>query len=271
MQTERSRSPYRIEMYDRPGLTMDDHGLQKLMDELAAVAATCFNPLPEYQVMAGTRAEMSDKIISVALDNSNAIKGFCSVVLLPVKGVGNVLHLGLTCVHPDARRNHLTHKLIKKAVLGYLLKRNPFGKQWISNCAAVLSSLGNVAVNFDAVYPSPFTNTRPTRTHLKIGETIDREYRHKMFILPDAVFDREKFVFRRSVKDTVFVKSASDYQYYHRRSFLNRFYSGLMNFDEGDEVLQIGYFRMASALKYFLRQRKIQKIRTLDTSPVQAM
>lgn len=142
----------------------------------------------------------------------------------------------------------------------YLLRQNPFGKIWVSNCAAVLSSLGNVAMHFERVYPSPFYSSPPSSTHVRIARAIDQGFRDKMYVSDDAVLDETRFVFRASVKYTIFHKKRDDLSYHHRKTGLNRFYANTMNFENGDEVLQIGYFRLASMVKYAFRQRRIKKL-----------
>lgn len=259
--------PLKIDVFHRPGQYMDD--LSGLVTAIQDIAFSCFNEIPPYQAMLGTREALSDKLISLARDESGTPVGFCSMVFLPVADVGDVLHLGLTCVHPRARGLRLTHKLVKKAITGYLLRQNPLGKIWISNCASVLSSLGNVAMHFENVYPSPFFKKQPTRTHIRIAQAIDCRFRDKMYVMPDAVLDEKRFVFKGSVRDTVFQKQQGDLAYHHRKKYLNRFYTGLMAFDQGDEVLQIGYFRLASVLKYYLRQHRIKKMNRIENQAVE--
>jgi len=251
---------FTIDLYQRPGLTLDDARLDILAREIREIAAACFPTIPDYQAMVGTRQALSDKLITVARDRWERPMGFCSMVFLEVPDVGTVLHLGLTCVHPDARGRRLTHQLVKKALTCHLLRQNPFGRVWISNCAAVLSSLGNVALNFEQVYPSPLKESRPGPEHLKIARAIDSCFRDKMYIPAHAVLDEDRFVFSGSVRGTVFHKERNDLAFHHRKNGINRFYANMMNFEQGDEVLQIGYFRMASVLKYLLRQRKIKKL-----------
>ena len=252
--------PFAIDLYQRPGLTLDDHDLAALSREIREVAAACFHTIPSYQAMEGTRKALSDKLLTVAKDGWGRPMGFCSMVFLEVPQVGTVLHLGLTCVHPDARGRRLTHQLVKKALTRYLFRQNPFGRVWISNCATVLSSLGNVALNFEQVFPSPLMDGPPSPLHLKIARAIDSRFRDRMYIPDHAVLDEQRFIFRGSVKDTVFHKERNDLAFHHRKNGLNRFYANMMNFEQGDEVLQIGYFRMVSILKYLFRQRKMKKL-----------
>ncbi len=248
--------PYRIELLVRPGEWLTDIQRERFTAKIRDTAATCFESVPDYQIMRGTREELSDKVVALAIRKDGVIAGFCSTILLPVKGVGEVMHLGLTCVRPEDRASGLTHLLTRKAVGGYLFRYRPLGRLWVSNCAAVLSSLGNVALHFDNVFPSPLMAARPTRTHARIAKAIDEYYRDKIYIHVDSTFDPEHFVFRGSVKDTVFQKEAEDVRYQHRKPGLNRFYRGIMNFGDGDEVLQVGSASMLTAVRHGLKRKK---------------
>lgn len=245
---------YRYQFLYRPGLSLDDTKLRHLVKEIRDVASSCFEEIPEYQAMTGSRDELADTVISAAWRSDGTMAGFCSTVILNVPGVGDVQHLGLTCVRPEDRSNGLTHVLTHKAVGGYLMRHKPvIGKLWVSNCAAVLSSLVNVSLYFEQVYPSPFASTRPTENHRKIAATIDRHYRHRIYIHRDATFDNDAFVFRGSVKGTMFQKSSGETCYYHRNHELNDYYKNRMVFDNGDEVLQVGYATTFAAVRHFLR------------------
>jgi hypothetical protein len=253
---------YKIQLLSRPGIYLSEEKSSELVRKLRDTAKSCFDEMPDYQVMKGGKEELADKILAVAWDDDGSIAGFCSTIELDVKGVGKVLHLGLTCVRPDCRSGGLTMSLTKKAVLGYILRNRLIGKLWITNCAAVLSSLGSVSLNFEGVYPSPFERPKPTDKHRLIAEAIDKYYRDKIFINDFAYFDNNSFVFRKSVKDTVFQKSADDKRYHHRMEPINKFYRNLMDFDEGDEVLQVGFVTSLTAFVHLARRRKLMNMMT---------
>lgn len=252
----KTNGTYDIQLLVRPNRKLSEGSFEHLASEVREVAATCFDELPEYQIIRGTRRSYDDKVVAVAWRADGKMAGFCSCLLIQVPEVGEVLHLGLTCVRPEDRGAGLTHKLTRKAVAGTLLRRRPVGRLWVSNCAAVLSSLGNVAMHFHKVYPSPFTTTPPSEKHLKIARLIDREYRDEIFIHPDAHFDADDFVMRGSVAGTVFEKEEGDSRFHHRQNSLNEFYKGLMDFSNGDEVLQIGYASAFAAVRHVVGRKK---------------
>lgn len=249
------RSSYRYEVLARPGLRWSDAERAHRVAQLREVGALCLEPLPEYQVFLGTREELSDKLIVEARWPGGALAGFCSGVLLSVPSVGEVLHLGLTCVHPDARGSALTHALGSRLVLYYLLRRRPWARVYVTNVATVLSSLGNFALNVPRAYPSPFFRGPVPEPYLRIVEAFDRRYRAKAHVQPEARWDGEAFVFRGSGRGTAFQKEADDVQYHHRDPDLNRFYQALLHFDDGDEMLQVGTVSLLDLAKYWLRDR----------------
>ena len=180
---------------------------------------------------------------------------FCSAIILDIPGISNVLHLGLTCVLPDYRSRGLTHKLISKLNIYFYLRHCYFQPYWITNVACVLSSLANVANNFDEVFPSPsFTEKR--KEHFLIAEKINQDYRELMAINKEAHFETSHFIFKGSVKGTVFSKEAQDARYHHRRKEFNQFYQDLINFENGDEVLQVGRVSFLTIVKYLQRPFK---------------
>jgi hypothetical protein len=248
-------SRYRYEWLLRPGWRLADPALARLSDELREVGEMCLDPLPQYQVFLGTREELGDKAITIARTGDGALAGFCAAVLLDVENVGEVLHLGLTCVRPEDRGGGLTHRLASRLVLYYLARR-PFSRIWVTNVACVLSSLGNFATHVRDVHPAPGSKGAPSRREVwRIAEAFDRHYRAKAHIQPWAVFDPETFVFRGSGRGTAFQKRADDVQYHHRNPALNSFYQERLRFDDGDEMLQVGTLALADLVRHALARR----------------
>lgn len=139
---------------------------------------------------------------------------------------------------------------MQKAITSYIIQKAIyFDKLLITNCAAVLSSLVNVALHFEQVYPSPRAVTH-TKQHKVIAETINQLYRKKLYIGDDSHFDITNHIFRGSVKETVFQKDINDTSYYHRNIEYNNYYKNIMNFSNGDEILQVGYASIPAAIRH---------------------
>lgn len=239
----------------RPGLTQSDDENLALIHELRTVAASCFCEVPDYQALVPHPRALDNKVLSLARNSGGELVAFCSSIILQVPKVGDVFHTGLTCVAPVARSSGLTHTLMHNAILKFMFSGNPFRTLWITNVACVLSSLGNIAAFIEDVYPSPYGPATPTLEQQAIAHYINRYCRDDIAIQPSALFDEQAFVFSGSVPDTVFQKDADDTRYTHRNRMLNDYYRELLDFTSGDEVCQIGYVNLASALKHLLRRK----------------
>ncbi len=243
---------FTIELFHRPGNSMGQGELKRFHAEILEVAKTCLDEIPYYQCLSGEVDQYRRLIIATARDQQGRMVGFCSAYLLQAGELGEILHLGLTCVRPDTRGGGLTHKLTGKVVMAHLLRTSWFAPVWISNVACVLSSLGNVGVHFEEVYPSPYMAS-PSHKHIEWARLIDQKFRWELLIDKNAVFDEQNFVFRGSVKGNMFQKDEHDRRYRHREEWLNDYYANLMDFHNGDEVLQIGKISFLAYPKHVLR------------------
>lgn len=241
-----------------PGLTLTEEKLADLVKSLKEVASTCFESTPNYQALSGKKEELDRAVITLAKNDKGEVLGFCSSLVLDIPTVGEVLHLGLTCVRPDARGLKLTHKLTSKLLMKYLFTKSPFQNVWISNVACVLSSLGNVAMYFEDVFPSPYASVTPTYEHLMIAREIGKNYKEQLAINENAYFNEDKFVFEASVEGTVFEKGEEDRRFHHRNTKVNEYYKTMINFERGDEVLQIGKVSLFTFPKYLARTVKVK-------------
>jgi hypothetical protein len=240
---------------------MDENQLKQLYREIREVATICLDEIPNYQCLREDLRDMNRLIICVAKNSSGKMMGFCSSYLLDIQDE-KILHMGLTCVSPEARGQKLTHKLSSKVITCFLFNYSLTKASWVSNVACVLSSLGNLANYFDDIHPSPFM-TQITPKHIEIAQFIDKNFRDELFIRKEARFNLDTFIFEESVLGNMFQKELNDKRYHHRNPILNQFYKSIINFERGDEVLQIGKISWMTFPKYVLKKmtRKFLKIR----------
>lgn len=243
-----------VDVISFPGLKLGLKRRESLVQELRSVASECFDEVPLYQVLSGQKEELNRAVIALARNDEGELLGFCSALALDVPEHGPVLHLGLTCVRPKARGLKLTHKLTSKVIMHYMIKESLLKRFWITNCACVFSSLGNVAMHFDDVYPAPYGRKKPSHTHMKIAKAISELYRAPIAIDKNATFNTETFIFEQSICGTVFEKDPADMRYHHRNPELTHFYTSILDFNRGDEVLQVGHVGPLSFPAYVLRK-----------------
>ncbi len=267
----RDKLGHSLEVLIRPGRTHSAARLRALVDELRACAAASFEAeAPNYQALSGRKEDLERAVIGIARRPDGDLAAFSTCVLLPVEGIGDVFHLGLTCVRPEDRSAGLTHRLLARTCLTYVLQAKPLGRVWVSNVACVLSSLGNVALHFDDVHPSPFRAKAPSPEHVRIAEAISTHFREPVAIDAAAEFDPATFVMRGSVPGTVFEKREADQRYHHRNTHLNTWYSDRMDFTRGDEVVQVGTMSAIGALRHLVKRTLGLKPRFVPSTPAPA-
>lgn len=249
-------------IYDCPAKWLPESKVRKLQNEITELATQCLDELPNYQCLRNDLRDMDRLIICTAKTADGKLIGFTSSYLLEVYGE-TVLHLGLTCVSPEARGLRLTHKLSSKVIQKFLWTYSLTKSSWVSNVACVLSSLGNVASYFDQVYPSPFAYS-PSPKQVEIALYISQTYREELYIRPQAQFDSKNFLFKESVLGNMFQKELGDARFHHRNPMLNQFYRSLIDFESGDEVLQIAKVSWMTFPKYVFKKmiRKFKKSKT---------
>jgi len=242
-----------ITTYVCPGKNLSAKDLDSLYNELLMVAKETLDEIPDYQCLKSDKSDFDKLIISVARNQQGEVLGFCSSYVFDIQKFGNVLHLGLTCIRYQARGLGLTHRLTGNVVFHFILKFALFKKAWVSNVACVLSSLGNMSQYFEDVYPSPYFNNK-IDDHLDLAIYFSQNYRRELYIRDEAIFNESRFIFEGSVLGNMFQKKANDFKYHHRDHKLNFYYKYLMNFDNGDEILQIGKVSLFTFPKYLINQ-----------------
>lgn len=255
---------YSFQVLDRPALVLSTAARSGLVHELRALAATCLQPLPDYQCLSTAPDALDDKLIVIMRDKpTKRIIAFVSAVYLKVRLLSTsteestVLHTGLTCVAPALRRQGLVMPLFLH-LFAYLRARPTFAKGlWLTSLAEVPSTLGNIGEYITDVFPSP-GRTAPSDVHLRIARVVDTRYRATMLVAPTARFDEETFVFRGSnPPGSCFRKDTDDPRYHHRDASINEFYRKLLGRNEGNEVLQVGFLDW----EVFERLGKIRQVK----------
>lgn len=267
---------YTIECYICPGLSWSLDKQREFVTELREVVIESFgftdpSQLPAYQCLVwpdGTPegASLDNKVIAVARERTHfpskgpgKMLGFNSAVLLPILGLPSpVLHLGLTCIIPSARSYGLTKSFTTRIITLTFLRLTTAHSQklWITSLACVVSSLGNVAREFDNVWPSPaHPNGPPSEMHAHIAAYIAQSpnLRKELYIPSGCIYDADKSVFQGSVKGTVFSKERNDERYHHRSGEMNKFYDSRIDWERGDEVLEIWNISLTNVVLMPLR------------------
>ncbi|MFB9224569.1 hypothetical protein [Paracoccus cavernae] len=240
---------------ERPGCWMKEAELQALSKDLRRVAeATLPREALSYGVFAADRSRMSDSIITLVYrrkDRHPIAFNALAVMDVPLNGqIQQVVHLGLVLVNPEARSKGLSWVLYGLTCLVIFL-RNQLRPFWISNVTQVPAVVGLVSEGFSGVYPAPDGPQSPRFDQLQLARAIMEEHRHVFGVGKDAGFDEPHFIITNAytggsdgLKKT-YAEAAK-----HRDEKYNTFCEQSLDYDRGDDFLQLGQMDLATARKY---------------------
>jgi hypothetical protein len=212
----------------------------------------------DYGVLLGESEPLSRAVITLLYERQKgALIAFNALSSMPIELRGSstkVLHLGLVMIDPGYRAKGLSWVLY--GLTGMLIfVRQGLRPLWISNVTQVPSIVGKVAESFVTAYPNPFHDTRRTFDHLAVAREIMRKHRTVFGVGPEAGFDEERFVITNAYtggSDNLKKTYAAAPK--HRDERANELCRTCLNYDRGDDLLQIACFDQAAALRYLLRE-----------------
>jgi len=245
-----------IRVVGRPGVWMEPSRLDQLLADMRAVVAQSLDGKAlEYGVFSDRR-RLDRAIITVLYDKqSRRPVGFNALQFMPVLVRGReeeVLHLGLAIVAPDYRGKSLSWALYGLTVMLAFFHRQ-LRPMWVSSVSQVPSVVGLVADGFANVYPSP-RRSRRSYAHLVIARQIMKLHRAVFGVAEDAGFDANRFVITNAYTGgSDQLKKTFDEAPKHRDDAVNEFCRANLDYDRGDDFLQIGQYNLFASKRYLLR------------------
>jgi hypothetical protein len=242
---------------ESPGTSLDQRELDELVAQLRAVAA---KTLPvgslTYGIFSGEREHLARAIVTLIAEEAtgrpiafNAL----SVMRLELDGAPvDVTHLGLVMVDPEVQGQGLSWVLYGLTTL-VLFMRGGLRSKWISNVTQVPAVCGMVSETFSDVFPSPQSDIRQSFAHLQLARGIMRHHRSVFGVGPEAGFDEARFVITNAYTGgSDALKKSWDAAPKHRDEKYNAFCARELDYERGDDVLQIGRIDVADARRYLL-------------------
>lgn len=244
---------------ERPSLHLSNTECRKLVEDLRAVASLTLNESElEYGVLGGDTERLKNCVITIVyqVDTKSGPRrpiAFNVLSLLDVELSSRpttVMHLGLVMVDPSVRGRGLSATLYGlTCVLMFLTGQGR--PLWISNVTQVPAVAGMVAETFSDVFPSPRPDARRSFDHLSLARQIMAKHRAAFGVGEDAGFDEGRFVITDAytggsdaLKKT-FAQAAP-----HRKQKYNDFCQQQLDYERGDDLIQIGRIDMAAAGQY---------------------
>ncbi len=251
------KNKFNIKIIEKPGLWYSDLELKQLVDDLRSIAVECSDGNLDYGALKGDRKILSKNIITIIYEvKTNKPVAFNALTLIPINLSGRkdeLLHLGLVNVRPEFRSAGLTWALYGLTV-SVILARRQFKDLWISNVTQVPSIIGQVAQSFYDVYPAPENITDASYHHRTLAHQIMKNYRWVFGVGEDATFNYKKFIIENSYTGgSDNLKKTFEQTQKHRKSPYNDLCEKHLDYERGDDFLQIGKFTLRSFTDYALK------------------
>ena len=236
--------------------------LHDLLAHLRAIAARASpGGSLTYGVLSGDRDRLSSTVITLIRRKSDGRPvGFNALAIMDLT-LGprqvKVLHLGLVLVDPDDRARGLSWVLYGLTCF-LLLVRGGLRPLWVSNVTQVPAIVGMVAESFGQVFPAPQTATRPaprrSLSHLLLARQIMAGHRHVFGVGAEAGFDETRFAITNAYTGgSDGLKKRLPDCAPHRDPAYAAFCAAELDYDRGDDLLQIGLADLPTAFAYLSR------------------
>ncbi len=253
----RASGGIRIRIVERPADWMSQQTVQKLMDDIKLVAErTLSSGSLDYGIFKPDGEQLSRAILTILYDEASGRPiAFNALAVLDVVMHGRpttVVHLGLVMVDPNVRGHGLSWILYGLTCL-ILFVRNQFRPLWLSNVTQVPAVVGMVSETFSEVFPGPDPAPRRSFEHLLLARQIMARHRSVFGVGEEAGFDEARFVIANAYtggSDPLKKTFAAAPK--HRREGFNEFCARELDYQRGDDFLQIGRIDLAASRRYLL-------------------
>lgn len=252
-----ANSEFRVRIVERPGETLDPVDLSELQSQCDKVVRACLDgECLDYGLFAEDGSAWSNSVITLITrrDNNRPI-AFNAMPMLSVKHGGvdeRVLHLGLVMVDPQERSGGLSWILYGLTCFALFLRKR-LRPLWVSSVTQVPAVVGMVAETFSTVYPAQ-TGTAQNFTHRHLAHQIMQSHRSAFGVGCDAGFDLD----RQIISDAYTggsdnLKKTFDMATKHRNDAYNSYCENELDYQRGDDVLQIGAIDLAAGQRFLSR------------------
>jgi hypothetical protein len=260
-ETVSARGGARLRIIERPGRWMAPDDLARIVADLKTVVAAAI-PAGEldYGAASGDPARLDASILTIAYAKDGRPVAFNALSIMECELRGeqiDVLHLGLVVVDPTYRASGLAGALYGLTAF-LLFARRQMRPLWISNVTQVPAVFGMVAEAFDKVYPTSNPDDRQRYDHAHLARQIMARHRSVFGVGREAEFDERRGVIMNAYTGgSDNLKKPFDVAAKHRHEIHNETCRRELDYERGDDFLQIGQVTLRAARSYFTRSSSV--------------
>lgn len=251
-----------VRIIERPGMHLDSRRCDALVADLRTVVGRCLGGASlDYGVFTGNKDRLDRAVVTVIYrKGTDEPLAFSALAILPISLRGrseDVLHLGLAMVDPSFRSHGLSWALYGLTVM-HLFVRRQLRPLWISSVSQVPAVVGLVDTGFSNVFPSVDADRRPTLEQVAVAHQLMRHHRDAFGVGADASFDEERFVIRNAYTGgSDDLKKPFDEAAKHRIDAYNALCQRELDYERGDDFLQIGQYDLGVVRRYLRRGARV--------------
>ena len=257
-----------VHIFERPALFLDSDEQKKLKDEIYTFSLKCTpnNQILDYGIFKDSDdGKFLEKcILTTVRDKKNEkLIAFNCLPLLDVTLKNKPIyfvHMGLVMIDPDYRSKGLSFILYGLTVV-IMFCRHRLKPIWISNVTQVPAVVGMVSENFDSVYPDALKDSRRTFDHISLVRQIMLNHRHMFGVGHEAEFDEKSFIIKNAYTggSNNLLKSWDEVAK-HRNDQVNNFCSERLDYNRGDDFIQIAKLDFFNLQRYIIRVVPIKSL-----------
>ena len=249
-----------FKIWERPGEWCSDGELENILKDVQVIAdeAQSGKHIPQYGVLTGNREDLKNRFITIGYDKKlKKPIAFSAQIYLDVPvGVSiiEVLHMGLVYVSPGSQKKSILGLLYILPNIILLIKRG-FRPIWASNVSQVPAIIGVVADYYEQVYPDPIHTGKQSILHRSLGNGIMKFHRKAFGVGEDAVYDASKQIISNAYTGgSDNLKKTFEQCPKYRIEKVNFFCKESLNYERGDDVLQLGILSGSLITNFFQKR-----------------
>lgn len=254
----RPTSDLTARIVEKPGLWMSQSEIDTLLGDLRRIArATLPDGELNYGILTGDRDRLAKSIVTILHDRKTKVPvAFNALAIMDVQlhaKPAEVLHMGLVMVDPGVRSQRFSWVLYGLTCL-VLFVRNQMRPLWLSNVTQVPAIVGMVTETFSNVFPSPHPDARRSFEHVLLARAIMSRHRHVFGVGAEASLDEERLVIANAYTGgSDDLKKTFESAPKHRDEVYNEFCRRELDYNRGDDVLQLCQLSLDTAQRFVLK------------------
>jgi len=237
---------FTYEMFDRPGTWMTEDQLDALQERLIGVAVRRLGSRPQYGFFADSRC-LDNKLVTICSRDGQDLC-FNAMAYLGEYRNRPVVHLG-SVYSLEGQKGRMQMLYLWSSL--YLLIRHGFRKVYITSLTHTPRIFGSVEKSYSKVYPCAGADRDPEPFHIEIRDLLMKTYLKEFPFMTPPVID-EYFVikgFRRMADGSLLFPDTRATVPKHRQSAYNTFCLERLDYENGDDILQVGIMQITNLFK----------------------